>query len=114
MKRLLPGRRTRSARQRSFAFLDRSRRRQRWFKMAILVMTCLAIAALFGALPRGRYALASVPSLARQTIRGALGIQGPQERDRRTLAPVPPSGDRRLGEGVARGLRPVPVPTFRG
>ena len=46
--------------------------------MAILTATCLAIAALFGAIPRGRYALASVPSLARQTIREALGIKVPR------------------------------------
>ena len=36
-------------------------------------MTCLAIAALFGALPRGRYVVASVPSLARQAFAVPLG-----------------------------------------
>ena len=48
------------ARQRSFEFLDRSRRRQRWFKLGILATTGLAIALIFGFVPKGRYIAASV------------------------------------------------------
>ena len=66
------------ARQRSFEFLDRSRRRHRWFKLGIVIATGLAIALIFGVLPRGRYVAASVPSLATQTLRNALGIPTPR------------------------------------
>ncbi len=78
MKRLFKRKRPSAFRQRSFGFVDRSRRRTRWFKLGILVATCLAIALLFGALPKGRYVVASAPSWARQTLRSTLGTPVPR------------------------------------
>ena len=66
------------ARQRSFEFLDRSRRRQRWFKLGILATTGLAIALLFGFVPKGRYIAASARVLATQTARSVFGIPTPR------------------------------------
>ncbi len=78
MKRFSSRIESRPARQRSFEFLNQSRRRQRWFKLGILGATSLAIAVVFGAVPRGRYVAASAPSLTTQTLRSALGIPTPR------------------------------------
>jgi hypothetical protein len=78
MKRLFKRMRPAAFRQRSFDFVDRSRRQQRRFKLGILIATCLTIAVMFGALPKGRYVVASVPSWASQTLRSTLGIPTPR------------------------------------
>ena len=78
MNRLFKRKQPSAFRQRSFDFLDMSRRRQKRFKLGILIATCLAIAVLFGALPRGRYVVASAPSWANQTLRTTLGIPTPR------------------------------------
>ena len=78
MKRLFRRFDSRITRQRSFEFINKSQRRARWFKLAILGSMCLAIGVVFGALPRGRYVAASVPSLATQTLRTALRIPTPR------------------------------------
>ena len=78
MKRFFRLKRSVGVRQRLFDFLDRSRRRQRSFKLAILGLTCLAIALVFGVLPKGRYVAAAAQSTARQAARTALGIPTPR------------------------------------
>ena len=76
MKRFFRLKRSVGVRQRLFDFLDRSRRRQRSFKLAILGLTCLAIALVFGVLPKGRYVAAAAQSTARQAARTE-PIRGP-------------------------------------
>jgi len=78
-KNSLISKRTKAARQRLFDFIDRSRRRERSFKLGILAATCVAIVVALGALPKGRYVVASAPSLARRALRSTLGIPTPRE-----------------------------------
>jgi hypothetical protein len=66
-------------RQRTFGFVDRARSRERRFKLVILATTVLTIAAVLGFVPRGRYVAASVPPLATQGVRTALGIPTPRK-----------------------------------
>jgi hypothetical protein len=79
MKRFYRLKRSRGARQRIFDFLDRSRRRQRSFKLAILGLTSLAIAIVLGVLPKGRNVVAAAKSTARQVVRGVVGFPTPRE-----------------------------------
>jgi hypothetical protein len=79
MTRFIRWRRASPVRQRNFEFVERSLRRRRWFKLAILGMTCLAIALILGVVPRGRYVVASLASQARQTARRGLGLPTPRE-----------------------------------
>ncbi len=74
MKRLF--RRDRAARvhQQQFDFLERTRRRERWFKLVISAAVLLTIAIGFGSISRGRYVVASMPSLARDSVKAVLGI----------------------------------------
>ena len=78
MKRFFRLKRSIGARQRLFDFLDRSHRRQRSFKLAILGLTSLAIALVFGLLPKGRYVAAAAQSTARQAARTALSLPTPR------------------------------------
>jgi hypothetical protein len=79
MKRFFRLKRSRGARQRLFDFLDRSRRRQRAFKVAILGLTCLAIALVLGAMPKGRYVVAAAQLSARKVVRVMVGLPTPRE-----------------------------------
>ena len=79
MKRFYRLKRSRGARQRLFDFLDRSRRRQRAFKLAILGLTSVVIALVLGVLPKGRYVVAAAQSTARQAVRGVVGLPTPRE-----------------------------------
>ena len=79
MKRFSPPIGFRPGRQRCFEFVDRSRRRERWFKLAILAATCLVVALILGFVRRGRYVAATVSAAANQTLRSALGIPTPRE-----------------------------------
>jgi hypothetical protein len=78
MKRFSRLTRSSSARQRLFDFLDRSRRRQRAFKLTILGLTSLVIALVLGLPPKGRYVVAAAQSTARQAVRTALGLPTPR------------------------------------
>src|SRR5262249_9306444 len=71
-------RRPLSWRQRVFAFLERSDRRRRWFKRTILLFTILVIAAILGAVPRGRYVVAALASEARVVALHSLGLPTPR------------------------------------
>jgi hypothetical protein len=71
-------RRPLSWRQRVFAFLERSDRRHRWFKRMILLFTILVIAAILGAVPRGRYVVAALASEARVMALHSLGLPTPR------------------------------------
>jgi hypothetical protein len=101
MKITLHMKQTGAGRQRSFNFVERSRRRQRWFKLGIVVATCLAIAVVLVVLPRGRYVVASAPSLARQTIRGTLGIPTPRSE-------IDETWRRHRLQGIADSQKAVP------
>jgi hypothetical protein len=70
--------RRRPPRQRALAFVERSRRHERWFKGLILLATCLVIGVL-GALPRGRYLRAALTARARRAGRYAIGLPTPRE-----------------------------------
>jgi hypothetical protein len=78
MKRFRGGRRSKPAQQRSFEFVDRQHRRHRWFKLGILAATFLALAVVLGALPRGRYVVASVPGWTSRALRSTLRIPTPR------------------------------------
>ena len=93
-------------RQRTFEFIDRACFRERWFKLAILAATLLAIAFVLGFVPRGRYVAASVPSLATQGVRAALGIPTPRKEIDERWRTVPTSGRCRFATGLAGDLRP--------
>ncbi|MFI5459154.1 MAG: hypothetical protein ACHRXM_27310 [Isosphaerales bacterium] len=78
MKRRLAFNRSRPGRQQTFEFIERSGRHDRWFKLTILGATLLAIAVVAVVMPRGRYLIASLPSLARQGVRLTLGLPTPR------------------------------------
>src|SRR4051794_36853453 len=80
MTRLFRFRRGPASRQRVFAFLERSRRRQRRFKQTIVFSTVLAIGSLFAALPRGRYLAAELGHQVNRLARRGFGIP-PDRRD---------------------------------
>jgi len=79
MKRFYNRKRSDGARQQLFEFLDRSRRRQRAFKLAILGLTSIVIALVLGLLPKGRYVVAAAQSKARQAVRSVVGLPIPRE-----------------------------------
>jgi hypothetical protein len=66
------------ARQRYFPSIERSLRRERWFKRMILLTTCLAVATLLSGVPRGRYLVGSAASATRQVARQVLGLPKPR------------------------------------
>ena len=78
MRLVLELQRRQPARQRFFAFLDRSLRHERWFKCLMILATCLSLAAILGGLPRGRYLVAVGASAARQGVRYAIGLPVPR------------------------------------
>lgn len=62
-----------------FPFLERSRRRVRGFKLAIVAVTILTLAGIVGASSRGRYLAVSLADQSRQLARGAIGITPSRE-----------------------------------
>jgi len=78
MKLHLAFNRSKPVLQQTFEFLERSGRHERWFKLTILGATLLAIAVVAVVMPRGRYLIASLPSLARQGARLTLGLPTPR------------------------------------
>jgi len=78
MKRHLAFRRPKSDRQQTFDFLERSARRQRWFKRVILWATFLVLGLVAGLMPRGRHLIAASPSLARRAARLTVGLPTPR------------------------------------
>jgi hypothetical protein len=65
-------------RQQYFEFLSRRRRHEHWFKRGIVVATTLTLAGLLGALPRGRYVVASLAAEARGLARRAMDLPTPR------------------------------------
>ena len=78
MNRIIRWRRPLTARQRRFEFLERSLRRQRRFKLGILLATALIMGLILLMVPRGRYLAAALGSRARQAGRQALGLPTPR------------------------------------
>ena len=74
-------------RQHLFAFLERQRRHERWFKRVIVCATLLATVVPLAALPRGRYLAAEVARRAKKAGRSVL-LPSHQLRDRPGLAAV--------------------------
>lgn len=70
--------RTEAAHQRHFAFLERSHRHERWFKLSLIAGTFLAVAAFLAALPGRRYMVGSVSALTRRAVRSAVGFPTPR------------------------------------
>src|ERR1017187_5730644 len=64
--------------QPSFEFLDRLGRHEQWFKRIVVCATLLAIVLPLAVLPRGRYLVAKVASLARRAARMALNRPTPR------------------------------------
>jgi hypothetical protein len=62
--------------QNAFAFVERSQRHERYFKLLIVAITGLVMALIVRILPWGRYLAASFAASARDTARRAAGIQG--------------------------------------
>ena len=68
LKRVVP------LRQGTFSFVERSRRRERWFKLAIVATTLVVVAALIAAAPRGRYLVVSLADRSRRLAWQAVGV----------------------------------------
>ncbi len=68
LKRVVP------LRQGTFSFVERSRRRERWFKLAIVATTLVVVAALIAAAPRGRYLVVSLADRTRRLAWQAVGV----------------------------------------
>ena len=64
----------------AFAFIERTMRRERLFKRAILLITGLVMVLILRSVPWGRYLAASIATSARQVTRDALGY--PKDRRR--------------------------------
>jgi hypothetical protein len=65
-------------RQISFAFMQRSQRTERRFKLLIVMTTCCVIALIVRGIPWGRYVSASITASARQAARNVAGISKPR------------------------------------
>ena len=65
-------------RQHLFAFLERQRRHDRWFKLVIVGATLLATIVPLAALPRGRYLAAEVARRAKKAGRSVLFLSAPR------------------------------------
>jgi hypothetical protein len=61
-------------RQRFFAFIDRRRRHERWFKRLILLATGLLIALILNVMPWGLYVSSEVTSSARSAALRVVGV----------------------------------------
>ena len=84
-----------SHRQGFFTFIERRRRRERWFKESIVLTTCLAIVFIVRAFPWGRYMTSEIPSTARQAVRQMVGLKQPGPRSR-----IPGGGSARRGSRI--------------
>jgi hypothetical protein len=73
------GRSRRPHRQLDLPFMERSRRHERSFKRAIILATCLLLAAILWVSPWGRYGVATAASEARQAVRQVLGLPKPRD-----------------------------------
>jgi len=60
--------------QETFSFEEKSRRRERWFKLAIVATTLVVVATLIAAAPRGRYLVVSLADTSRRLARQAIGV----------------------------------------
>ena len=97
MSRLFRRKRVVRFRQGAFPFVERSRRREGSFKLAIVALTLLVVTALIVAAPRGRYQVVSlVDKVASARV----------ARYRRSARPL--RNRRRVGEGSAAGNRRYP------
>ncbi len=65
--------------QRLFTFLERRLHRERRFKQAIALTTCLVIALILGLVPWGRYLYESLMASVRQAGRQAVGLSKSRE-----------------------------------
>ena len=74
MSRLFRLKRVVPLRQGTFSFVERSRRRERWFKLSIVATTLVVVAALIAAAPRGRYLVVSLADRSRQLAWQAVGV----------------------------------------
>ncbi|MBV8312823.1 MAG: SGNH/GDSL hydrolase family protein [Planctomycetaceae bacterium] len=74
MSRLFRLKRVVPLRQGTFFFVERSRRRERWFKLSIVATTLVVVAALIAAAPRGRYLVVSLADRSRQLAWQAVGV----------------------------------------
>jgi hypothetical protein len=74
MSRLFRLKRVVPLRQGIFFFVERSRRRKRWFKLSIVATTLVVVAALIAAAPRGRYLVVSLADRSRQLAWQAVGV----------------------------------------
>ena len=61
-----------------FAFMERSLRNERWFKLVIIISTCCTIALIMAGLPWGRYLSGSITASVRQAARQVAGITKPR------------------------------------
>lgn len=61
-------------RQGTFSFVERSRHRERWFKLAIVATTLVVVAALIAAAPRRRYLVVSLADRSRRLVWHAVGV----------------------------------------
>ena len=74
MSRLFRLKRVVPLRQGTFSFVERSRRRERWFKLSIVATTLVVVAALIAAAPRGRYLVVSLADRSRQLAWQTVGV----------------------------------------
>jgi hypothetical protein len=74
MSRLFRRKRMVPLRQGAFCFIERSLRRERWFKLAIIASTLVVVATLIAAAPRGRYLVVSLADKSRQLAWHAVGV----------------------------------------
>ena len=74
MSRLFRLKRVVPVRQGTFSFVARSRRREHWFKLAIVATTLVVAAALIAAAPRGRYLVVSLADRSRRLAWQAVGV----------------------------------------
>src|SRR5262249_14592710 len=79
LMRIPPARRPSGrCRQLDFPFMERSRRRERWFKRLIILASSLAIAEILWTSPWGRYGVATAAAEAREAVRHVLGLPKPR------------------------------------
>jgi hypothetical protein len=58
--------------------MERRARYDRWFKRLIVLATCVVLAIMLSVMPRGRYAVGSIPPWARRAARQAVGMPTPR------------------------------------
>ena len=97
--------RQKSELQQTFAFLERSRRRDRRFKLVIFLATALTVVAIVTGSPRGRYAALSLWSSGLQAARRALAFQSPVPRLTASGRGTGSQGVTDITPRIDRGLR---------